>query len=175
MSKYFYILNRSEVKSFFDLNLNFRNLVSHQNDGAMKVRDILKRKGNSVITVHPQQTVLDVLKILAEHNIGGVLVKDGDKLLGIFTERDYARKIILKGKSSADIKVSDVMVTNLYTVTPDDEVHHCMRLMTDTRIRHLPVLEDGRLAGFISIGDVVKTVIDEQQQVIEHLELYISR
>ena len=142
---------------------------------AMKVRDILSRKGNSVISVAPHQTVLEVLKVMAEKNVGGVLVKEGEQLLGIFTERDYARKIVLKGKTSSDIRVSEVMVSNVFTVSPDNDLAHCMRLMTDTRIRHLPVVENGKLVGLISIVDVVKSVIDEQQQVIEHLESYISR
>ncbi len=140
----------------------------------MKVRDILRKKGNEVISISPAATVLDALKLMAQHNVGGVLVLDGERLAGIFTERDYARKIVLKGKTSADSKISEVMVTELVTVTPDDDTTRCMRLMTDKSIRHLPVLEAGKLVGLVSIGDIVKAVIEEQQSTIEHLEKYIT-
>jgi CBS domain-containing protein len=140
----------------------------------MKVRDILRRKGGNIISVTPDSTVLDALRLMAEKNIGGVLVMQGESLMGIFTERDYARKIILKGKTSADSKVSEVMVSSLITVAPDATTSDCMKLMTDKTIRHLPVIENNRLVGLISIGDVVKTMIEEQQQVIQHLEQYIA-
>jgi len=140
----------------------------------MKVKDIIKRKGGQVIAVSPNASVLDALKLMAEKNIGGVLVMEGEKLEGIFTERDYARKIILKGKTSAEAKISEVMVSNLITVTPDHDTSQCMQLMTDKTIRHLPVIEEGKLVGVISIGDVVKSVIEEQQNVIQHLEQYIA-
>ncbi len=140
----------------------------------MKVKDILRTKGTEVIAVSPDATVLHVLKLMAEKNVGGVLVMEGEKVLGIFTERDYARKIILKGKTSADSKVGDVMVSKLITVTPENDLTDCMRLMTDKTIRHLPVMDDGKLAGLISIGDVVRSMIEEQKNVIEHLEHYIA-
>ncbi len=140
----------------------------------MKVRDILRKKGSEIISISPTATVLDALKLMAQHNVAGVLVLDGEKLAGIFTERDYARKIVLKGKTSADSKVSEVMVTELVTITPDDDTTRCMRLMTDKSIRHLPVLEGGKLVGLVSIGDIVKAVIEEQQSTIEHLEKYIT-
>lgn len=140
----------------------------------MKARDILRRKGSQVISISPQSSVLDALKLMAEKNVGGVLVMEGEKLVGIFTERDYARKIILKGKTSAESKISEVMVSNLITITPDNDIADCMRLMTSKTIRHLPVIEDGKLVGLISIGDVVKTIIEEQQDTIGHLEQYIA-
>jgi len=140
----------------------------------MKVKDIIKRKGGQVIAVSPNASVLDALKLMAEKNIGGVLVMEGEKLEGIFTERDYARKIILKGKTSAEAKISEGMVSSLITVTPDHDTSQCMQLMTDKTIRHLPVIEEGKLVGVISIGDVVKSVIEEQQNVIQHLEQYIA-
>ena len=140
----------------------------------MKAKDILRRKGNHVISISPQSSVLDALKLMAEKNVAGVLVMEGEKLLGIFTERDYARKIILKGKTSADSKVSEVMVSNLITITPENDISDCMRIMTNKTIRHLPVVENGKLLGLISIGDVVKTIIEEQQDVIGHLEQYIA-
>src|SRR4051812_37945801 len=105
----------------------------------MKVRDILQRKGTHVIAVSPHTTVLEALKLMSERNVGGVLVMEGEKLEGIFTERDYARKIILKGKSSSEAKISEVMVSNLITITPDHDTSQCMQLMTDKTIRHLPV------------------------------------
>ena len=140
----------------------------------MKVRDILKRKGNTVFTLSPSATVLEALRLMAEKNIGGILIIEEGKAVGIFTERDYARKIILKGKTSADSKLSEVMVSNLITVTPEDDTNHCMQVMTNKTIRHLPVIEDTKLVGLISIGDVVKSVIEEQQNVIQHLEQYIA-
>src|SRR6266576_1873855 len=124
----------------------------------MKVKDILRRKGNQVIAVSPQSSVLDALKLMEEKNIGGVLVMEGEKLVGIFTERDYARKIILKGKTSADSKISEVMVSNLITITPDNDISDCMKIMTSKTIRHLPVLDNKNLVGLISIGDVVKSI-----------------
>jgi len=140
----------------------------------MKVKDILRHKGNFVIAVSPDASVLDALKLMAEKNVGGVLVMTGDKLLGIFTERDYARKIILKGKTSAESRISEVMVTSLITITSDNNIADCMQLMTNKTIRHLPVVDDGKLVGLISIGDVVKSIIEEQQDVIQHLEQYIA-
>jgi CBS domain-containing protein len=140
----------------------------------MKVKDILRSKGNHVIAVSPQSSVLDALKLMAEKNVAGVLVMEGEKLIGIFTERDYARKIILKGKTSADSKISEVMVSNLITITPDNDLNDCMQLMTNRNIRHLPVVENGKLIGLISIGDVVRTIIEEQKDVIGHLEQYIA-
>lgn len=140
----------------------------------MKVKDILSRKGNQVISVSPHSSVLDALKLMAEKNIGGVLVMEDEKLVGIFTERDYARKIVLKGKTSAESKISEVMVSNLITITPDNDISDCMKIMTSKTIRHLPVLENKNLVGLISIGDVVKSIIEEQQSVIQHLEQYIA-
>jgi CBS domain-containing protein len=140
----------------------------------MKVRDILHRKGGIVYSVSPDASVLDALKLMSEKNIGGVLIMDGQFLKGIFTERDYARKIVLKGKSSADIKIGEVMVTGLITVSSESTTSECMKLMTDKTIRHLPVVDNGQLIGLVSIGDVVKAVIEEQQQVIQHLEQYIA-
>jgi len=140
----------------------------------MKVKDILKGKGGNIISVSPSTTVLEALKLMADKNIGGVLVMEEQKLVGIFTERDYARKIILKGKSSAEARISEVMVSKLITITPDHDTAQCMQLMTDKTIRHLPVLDNEKVVGVISIGDVVKSVIEEQQNVIEHLEQYIA-
>jgi CBS domain-containing protein len=140
-----------------------------------KVRDILDEKGRRVISVSPDVTVFRALETMADKNIGGLLVMDRKDLLGIFTERDYARKVILKGKSSKDTLVKDLMTRDPVTVTPDSSVDDCMHLMTDKFIRHLPVVGDsGAIIGVISIGDVVRFVISEQRYVIEQLEGYIS-
>jgi CBS domain-containing protein len=121
----------------------------------MKAKDILAVKGNTIIAVSPDQTVLDALKVMAAKNIGAVLVMKENELLGIFSERDYARKIVLKGKTSADSLVSEVMVSPLHTINPENNLNECMQLMTDKTIRHLPIIDNGKLIGLISIGDVV--------------------
>jgi CBS domain-containing protein len=118
--------------------------------------------------------VYRAIELMCEKNIGGLLIMENEKLVGIFTERDYARKLILKGKSSKDTPIRDLMTSNLITVTPDTSVDDCMRVMTGRKIRHLPVLENDQLVGIVSIGDVVRFVIEEQKSIIEHLEHYIT-
>ena len=139
-----------------------------------KVRNILHNKGNAVYSVEPEMMVYRAIELMCEKNIGGLLIVENGKLVGIFTERDYARKLILKGKSSKDTPIKDLMTSNLVTVTPDTSIDDCMRVMTGRKIRHLPVLENGNLVGVISIGDVVHYVIEEQKSIIEHLEHYIT-
>ena len=138
------------------------------------VRQILQEKDSKLWTIQPDITVFDALKIMADNNIGALLVMSKDKLIGIFSERDYARKVILQGKSSRDTAVSEIMVTNVVYVKPDQSVEECMALMTDKRIRHLPALDQEELIGIISIGDVVKTIISDQEFTIQQLENYIS-
>jgi len=138
------------------------------------VRDILNVKGTTVWSVSPDTTVYDTLKLMAEKDIGAVLVLEGDRPVGIFSERDYARQVILKGKTSKETPVRDVMTTRVVFVRPQQNVEECMALMTDKRIRHLPVLEDDKLVGIVSIGDVVKAVISEKEFLIEQLEHYIT-
>lgn len=140
----------------------------------MKVNDILRRKGNQVFSIASDATVFDALKMMAEKNLGGLLVMKADKLVGIFTERDYARKIILVGRASRDTPITEVMTSNVRTVTRDTEINECMKMMTEKTIRHLPVMENEQLIGIISIGDVVKFLIEEQQGIIEHLQSYIA-
>ncbi len=141
-----------------------------------KVKDILKSKGNAVFSVEPNVTVYQAIEQMCQRNIGGLLIVENGKLLGIFTERDYARKLILKGKSSKDTPISDLMTKNPFTVTPGNSIEECMQLMTNKHIRHLPVVDDDeKLAGMISIGDVVRFVIEEQKSILEHLESYISQ
>ncbi|MBL0047051.1 MAG: CBS domain-containing protein [Bacteroidetes bacterium] len=136
---------------------------------------ILKQKGSDVASVSPDTMVRDALRIMAEKNIGAIVVKDKEKLVGIFSERDYARKIVLKDKSSKTTPISEIMTSDeLITVKPGNSVDDCMVLMTERRIRHLPVVENEVLLGVISIGDLVKHIIEEQKITIENLQNYIS-
>ncbi len=138
-----------------------------------RVADIIARKGVSAIAVPPDTPVIDALKIMAEKNIGSVLVMHGGEYVGIITERDYSRKIILKGKNSHDTKVAEIMSTDLPPVKPTDTVEYCMQLMTEKNIRYLPVFENEMLAGIISMSDVVKQTILSQQETINQLDSYI--
>ena len=138
------------------------------------VSDILARKGKNAISVLPDTTVLNAIKVMADNNIGSVLVMQDDKYLGLITERDYSRKVILKGKNSTDTKVSDIMSADLPHIKPNDTIEHCMELMTNSNIRYLPVFKNDHLEGIISITDVVKETILKQQQTIKHLDSYIN-
>jgi len=138
------------------------------------VKQLLSTKSAQIFSVSEHTSVLDALKVMMEKNISALLVMEGQQLKGIFTERDYARKIVLHGKSSADTAVQDVMTANPITVLLSDTIDFCMGLMTDKHIRHLPVLEGDQLQGMVSIGDVVKFIIEDQQQTISQLEHYIS-
>jgi len=140
----------------------------------ISVKSILAKKGCEVFSITPEQTVYDALKILAEKDIGAVMVMEGNKLLGIFSERDYARKLILKGFFSKESNVRDVMTKELIIVAPDTDVFECMELMTEKHIRHLPVLENNKLIGLVSIGDIVNAIIHSQRSEIKNLEGYIS-
>jgi CBS domain-containing protein len=135
---------------------------------------ILKAKDANVISVSPDMMVRDVLLIMSEKNIGAILVTENNKLVGIFSERDYARKIVLKDKSSKTTPISEVMSSNLVTVKPGTSIDDCMVLMTDRHIRHLPVVEEDKLIGVISIGDLVKHIIEDQKMTIENLKNYIT-
>jgi CBS domain-containing protein len=139
------------------------------------VSGILNDKGTEVWTVAPRDTVLDALTTMADRNVGAVLVVDGGELVGILTERDYARKVILRERGSGDTPVSEIMTTVVHTVSPSTPVAECMEMMTDRRVRHLPVLDDGQnLVGLVSIGDVVKAMIAQQRDLIAQLERYIT-
>lgn len=137
------------------------------------VAQILTAKGNIVHAVSPGASVLECLTLFADKGIGAALVMEGEEMVGMFTERDYARKVALHGKSSKDLKVREVMSTDVLWVGPERTNEECMALMTEKRIRHLPVMKGGKVIGIISIGDLVKDIIAEQQFVIEHLEHYI--
>ncbi len=141
---------------------------------ATTVHDVLRGKGSDVISVSPNDTVFEALQILAKRNIGAVLVLEGSRLVGMLSERDYARQVILKGKASKDTPVREIMTTSVVCVHPEYTIEECMALMTDKRFRHLPVLADDRLLGVLSIGDVVKALLDEQAFRIEQLESYIA-
>ena len=135
---------------------------------------LANKKHKEVISIAPHRPVYDALVILAEYKIGALAVLDGDKLVGIFSERDYAREVILKGKSSKETPVSELMTRSVFCVSPADTVDECMAIMNDKHVRHLPVLEDGKLTGIVSIRDVVNMMISEREKTIKDLEQYIS-
>ncbi|MCP4726329.1 MAG: CBS domain-containing protein [bacterium] len=137
------------------------------------VKNILDEKGSDVVTISPDASVFEALKLMADKGVGAVLVTEGDSIVGILSERDYARKVILKGKASKDSPVSEIMTKRVLYVRPELSVDECMALMTEKHFRHLPVLDDGKLAGIISIGDVVKAVMDKKEFIINQLENYI--
>jgi len=139
------------------------------------VAQILRSKPDSIVcTIAPQASVFDAVKLMADRNIGALLVKDGESIVGIVTERDYARKVVLLARASKDTPVRDIMTTSVICVRPGQTSDECMALMTGKRVRHLPVLEDGKLLGIVSIGDLVKDVIAEQKFIIEQLQHYIA-
>ena len=139
-----------------------------------QVRHLLEEKASEVYTITPEAPVLEAIRLMAERRIGALPVMRGDALAGIVTERDYARKVILKGRSSRDSPVSEIMTPGPTTVSPGTSVDECMRLCTELRVRHLPAVEGNRLIGIVSIGDLVKAVIDDQAAEIDHLQRYIA-
>ncbi len=141
------------------------------------VKHILEEKGNMIFTVKPNLTVYEAIRVMGERNIGSVLVMEGDQLVGILTERDYARKVVLKGKFSADMFVYEIMTPHpgLTTVEPATSIEECMEIITAKKVRHLPVMENGKLIGLISIGDVVFMYINHQQDIIEDMTSYLYR
>src|SRR5438874_10876209 len=144
-------------------------------DPPMKtVRQLLRTKGHEVLSVAPDTAVFEALQLMAEKNVGAVLVLEGERLVGILSERDYARKVILKGKSSKETPVREIMSSHVLYVRPEQTLEDCMALMTDKHVRHLPVLDQGKVIGVISIGDVVKALIAEQQFIIAQLQNYIT-
>lgn len=138
------------------------------------VRELLQTKGDRVWTIGPDASVYEALGLMADRDIGALLVMQDGKPVGLISERDYARKVILKGHSSKDLTVRDIMTRRVVCTNPDQTLDQCMAVITERRVRHLPVIEDGGVVGLISIGDLVKAIIDEQQHVIEQLEHYIS-
>jgi CBS domain-containing protein len=140
----------------------------------MKVSTILGKKKNGIIGVPPSTPVLEAIKMMADKNIGSILVMDGDTYLGIMTERDYARKVILKNQHSSIVTVAEIMSTNLPRVNPSDTIDHCMKLMADGNVRYLPVFENGMLVGIISILDVIQETVAQQKETIGELQNFIS-
>ncbi len=139
------------------------------------IKHLLDSKTHKIYSVSPQTTVLEALKIMAEADVGAVLVMDGERMAGIFSERDYARRVVLQGKSSRETLVCDVMTDRIVCVQPNQTVEEAMTVMTEVRCRHLPVVEEGRVIGVVSIGDLVKEIISEQEFVIQQLETYITQ
>ena len=139
-----------------------------------RVRDVLQVKGSEVFTIEPDASVYDAIKIMADQRIGALVVLQGKHLVGLISETDYARKIVLQGRTSANTRVREIMTDRVLYVSPDQDISECMALMTEKRFRHLPVMDNDQLAGLISIGDLVKSIIDEQLFTIEQLERYIS-
>ena len=138
------------------------------------VQDILQEKGTKVYTIAPNDTVYEALQLMAEKNIGALMVVEGDRVAGLISERDYARKIVLKGRFSRDVPVHDIMTVEMVRIGPDEDVESCMELMTNKRVRHLPVFDQERLVGIISIGDIVKAIIEHKEEIIAQLENYIK-
>lgn len=139
-----------------------------------KVRDVLQIKGTEIYSIGPDDPVYEAIKVMAEHRVGALMVLDGNHLIGIISETDYARKIVLKNRTSANTPVREIMTGRVLYVDPEQDIGECMALMTEKRFRHLPVMENGELKGVISIGDLVKAIIDEQMFTIEQLERYIT-
>ena len=138
------------------------------------VRHLLEKKGSEIISITEDASVLDAIKLMAERGVGSLLVMDGEVLKGIVTERDYARKVIIKGRASDTTRVAEIMTAEVCTTTVDQNVNDCMTIMTNRRIRHLPVVDGDKVIGLISIGDLVQAIIAHQQEEIQHLEQYIS-
>jgi CBS domain-containing protein len=139
----------------------------------MTIRRLLAQKGGNICSIHPEATVFEAVAKMAEHDIGSLLVIDGEALIGLITERHYARNVVLKGKTSPATTVREIMERHVITAKPEQSVEECMALMTDRRVRHLPVIEDNKIIGIVSIGDLVKSIIDGQKFRIDQLEHYI--
>jgi CBS domain-containing protein len=140
-----------------------------------RVKQILQEKGHDVWAIDPDASVFDAIAMMADKEVGALLVTEADKLVGVVTERDYARKVVLQGRSSKGTKIKDIMTSRVAYARPEQSVEECMAMMTEKRVRHLPVMDGEKLLGIISIGDLVKAIIEEQQHVIAQLEQYISR
>ncbi len=138
------------------------------------VRQLLDTKSPEIHSIGPDAPVIDAIRLMAERRVGALLVMEGPRLVGMLSERDYARKIVLQGRSSKDTPVREIMTAEVVSVSPQDNTDQCMQLVTDSRIRHLPVVENGQVIGVISIGDLVKAVIEEQRQELDHLQRYIA-
>lgn len=159
----------------------YQNLVTYLRHDALfkvnamgKVSDLLKRKPFETYTVSPETITLDALRLMSDKNIGALPVVDQQKLVGMFSERDYARKVVLQGRSSLDTRVGDIMSRDIEVAHPGHTIEHCMTIMSQKHLRHFPVIDNGKLVGIISVGDVVKYIIEEQESFIQHLQLYMA-
>jgi len=141
---------------------------------SITIAEVLEKKGRAVWTIAPSSPVYDALKLMADKDIGALVVTEGDKIVGVFSERDYARKVVLRGRWSKDTPVSEIMTASVLHVPPWRTIDDCMAIMTENRVRHLPVVENGKLVGIITIGDVVKSVISQQQIAIRELEAFVD-
>jgi CBS domain-containing protein len=141
---------------------------------SVPISTLLHHKGAALWSITPEATVFDAIKLMAEKNIGSLLVMSGDRLVGVFTERDYTRKIALQGKTSKATRVQEILATGFVSVTPQQTVEECMKLMTEQRVRHLPVLEEGKVTGIVSIGDLVNWTISAQDAAIDQMQQYIA-
>jgi CBS domain-containing protein len=167
-------MNAAGIYLSTEIKNKYLYLVKLKYSDMKTVKNIIQNKSKSIYSVTPQTSVLDALQVMMDKNISALLVMEGSDLKGIFTERDYARKIILLGKASRETSIEEVMTAKLETVKLNTSIDHCMQIMTERHIRHLPIVEDGIVAGMISIGDLVKFVIEDQKQTIEQLQSYIS-
>jgi len=150
------------------------SILGHIKGEKMKlVKQLLEAKGHDVLSISPEASVLDAVRLMAQKSVGALTVMEGSTLVGVITERDYARKVILKGRASDSTTIREIMTSEVITTTGDESVEKCMNMMTDGRMRHLPVVDNGDVVGIISIGDLVKAVIADQKEEIEHLEHYI--
>lgn len=153
-----------------------RMLHSPDRTFAMKrtIAAILRDKGSHVVTIHPEATVYETIARMVEHNVGSIVVLQNNEILGVFTERDYLRRIVLQGRTSRETIVKDVMTEDVKTATPDHTINACMRTMTEYKCRHLPILHEGKLVGVVSIGDCVKSLLEDSQLEVQHLQGFIS-
>jgi CBS domain-containing protein len=169
----------SEAGNYFSLNVGLKCGRLHSSSPpSMEVTGtvsrILERKGSSIWSIAPEAMVYDAIKLMAQKNVGALMVLENNTLVGIISERDYTRKVILQGKSSKETPVGEIMTKELVTAEPNDNIAECMRIMTERRVRHLPVLEGSKIIGIVSIGDLLKWVISAQDAAIDHLEKYIT-
>lgn len=141
---------------------------------SITVKQLIDKKGNEIHAISPDATVFDAIKLMSERGVGALLVMQDGRLTGVISERDYTRKIILKGRSSSSTTVQEIMTSNIITLTPDNNVDQCMALMNENQIRHLPIVEDGRVIGVVTIMDVIKNILSEKEFIIEQMEQYIA-
>jgi len=172
---YYKLLGKINLEDRININNIFSNLQSCWKGNIMNtVRKLLQIKGDKVFSIHKDATVFEALEVMGEKGVGSVVVMDGDKMVGIFTERDHARRVGLLNREPGLVRMNEVMSSDIITVNPSQTVRECMQIMTESRVRHLPVYEEGKLVGLVSIGDVVRDLIEELEFFVNQLENYIS-